>query len=288
MQADAGRHEEAFQTFTAVIASHSTDPRGWAGLAGAHFFRGGYTECLECLHKARELATTLFSEDAADRLPELAHNIASVQFVVGAVDDAWRTIRALPPEQQRLPAIRAMSGKLLLRASRYGDAIADLEAAWAVRPEASAALAIDLADCYRALGHQKKESQVLDNAIEQFPRVPELYKRSADSHLANGRTSAAIEAMRQASKHSPECRSESPEYRAQLAALLYRVGRAQEARVEAGRCIEQAALTKRDRYYRGLAYHLVGQSAAATYELHESRSDPLVKGWPDYRTLLSG
>src|ERR1019366_4064283 len=74
MQADAGRHEEALQTFDDLTTSHATDPRGWAGLAGAHFHRGRYSECLRCLHKAPELADTLYREEAADRLPELAHN----------------------------------------------------------------------------------------------------------------------------------------------------------------------------------------------------------------------
>lgn len=288
MQADAGRHEDALKTFSGLTESHALDPRGWAGLAGAHFNHGRYDDCLRCLRKARELAETHYRNESADRLAELVHNIAAVQLVVGMDDEAWRTLSELGTEQQEQPFIRALRGKLLLRRQQYEDALAELGAAWSARTEASPTLAVDLADCHRALGRHADEAVVLDEAVRQFPEVPEIHKRAADCHLARSRTASAIESMQKATGCSPEHTSASPQYRAQLAALLCKTGRVEEGVTEARRCVEEAALTKPDRYYRGLAYYLLGEIACAEYELAQSRLDPVVRGWPDYEALTEG
>ena len=69
-------------------------------------------------------------------------------------------------------------------------------------------------------------------------------------------------------------------------AMRQRLGRIAEAREEAHRCLTAGEVTPRERYYRGLTLHLLGVHDSAEQELHASRRDPVVRGWPGYAELV--
>lgn len=278
MHADAGRHQEALRVFAALTQSHPNDPRGWAGLGGAYFHMGRYEQSVEALQRAHAVALARYKEESTQRVVEIVHNIVSVQILIGRRDAARTTLDGLSNQDQAHPFIRGLRGRLLLRDGYYNEALPHLQEAHAASVDVSAVLIVDLADCYWHLGQFDEEVALLQGAMTQWAGNPEICHRAAESYLRRGSTTQAIAAMRRASEHSRD----APRYRAQLAALLHQAGQTEEARAEAEACVELSAPTAQDRYYRGLAYYVLGKTRIAEDELAASRRDPVVSAWPDY------
>ena len=282
IHADTGRHQNALRVFSDLSKTHATDPRAWAGLAGAYYYLNRYEPCLDALNRCVQVGMAHYREDAAARMAEIVHNIASVQILLERYDEAEAALRGLSVEEREHPFVKAVTGRLLLARGQYQQALPYIEDAHRVGVAVSQALVIDLANCYRQLGRDGDEASVLRTAVAQSPASPELCHRAADCYLRQRDTASALDAMRMAADRSQE----SPRYRAQLAALLCRARSPQEGRAEAERCTALAAPTAQDRYYRGLAYYVLGKRVTAADELSESRKDPVVSRWPTYAEIF--
>jgi tetratricopeptide (TPR) repeat protein len=113
------------------------------------------------------------------------------------------------------------------------------------------------------------------------PSQPELCHRAADCFLRHAKIQEAAAAMQKASESLPE----SPLFRSQFAALLHQSGKVDEGLTQARECV-RSGLTAQERYYRGLAYYLLGQTESAEFDFAESRKDPVIAEWPQYGELL--
>jgi hypothetical protein len=97
-----------------------------------------------------------------------------------------------------------------------------------------------------------------------------------------GDSAAAVSALRNAVR----CAKDASQYCSQFAALLCKAGRVEEGLAQARECTKLSALTAHDRYYRGLAYYVLGKKNIAEDELSESRKDPVVSTWPHYSRVF--
>lgn len=282
MQGDGGRHREALKTFLALAEMHPGDPRVWAGLGGAYFHMEQYSRCLEALYRSRSIVLSHPGTESTKHMVEVAHNIARVQILLGKNNEAQAVLDELLPEDRNHPLIRAVQGQILLHSGKHIDALFELEQAYKATPVLSAALVLDLAECYRNFGRLDDEANLLKVAMQQLPGNTDICHRAADSFLRRGEKEAAVAAMRSAAQYLPE----SPRFRSQLAALLYQRDEVQEALAEASKVVELAAPTAHDRYYRGLAYYILGKTVIAEDELAESRSNLVISGWPHYSEVF--
>jgi tetratricopeptide (TPR) repeat protein len=281
LQGEAGRHDAALRTFLDLAASHPTDPRTWAGVAGAYFHLGEHGRCLEALEECLDVGSRHHPADTTGRLAEIRHNIASVQILLQRYDAAWATLEQASTSEREHPFVVAARGRVVLRRRGPRQALPLLEAASRALGDASPPAVIDLADCYRDLRRADDELGLVEAVLARRPGSPELWHRGADCYLRHGNVPAAIDALRNAVARSED----SPRFRAQLAALLCRAGDARGGHEEAERCIGLAARTAQDRYYRGLAYHVLGRSACAAEEWAASKTDAAVRDWPPYSAL---
>lgn len=286
MMAEAGEHRRAASIFSQVTEAAPHDPRGWFGLAGARYFLGDAVSALE----AYERCATLLEEPRDDvdllRHAELIHNTVRCLSVLGRLPDAHRLLGTLPKEQKREPFILALEGSLRMAEGDMAGARHKLEAARASFGEQPPlSLILDLADCYAALGYIAKEQTVVEAALAspELATSPEMQRRAAVLYEKRGEGAMARRALHQAA----EAASANPVYRAELASMLWQMGKRREARTEAERAIDDD-LTPRQRYYRGLALHLLGRrDEAAEQERRSRRESPVVQAWPTYEEYLA-
>jgi tetratricopeptide (TPR) repeat protein len=285
MHANAGRHQLALKTFADLSGSHPTDPRTWAGMAGAHFHLNQYADCLTALHRSKEFSLAYYRNESAERMPEIVHNIAAVHVLLGRLEDASAALDSLAPASQAHPFVNAIRGRIALSRGEYRQALPHLVDACAAI-DVSPDTVIDLADCYVGLRRYGDELALLEQRLREMSDCPEVCHRAAQAFLRKpdrSATAAAVSAMRQAAAVS----SEVPRYRAQYAALLCKSGDPERGMAEAETCVTLAAPTPEDRYYRGLAYHILGQAAAANYERAMSQREGVVSNWPRYPNIYS-
>ena len=282
--AEAGRHREALTTFRSLTESHPHDPRGWAGAGGAYFQLGMYEASLAGLKRADEMIRTFYPTESADRLPEVLHNIASVLLLLDRPGEARVVLDRLSADQRNLPYIRALNGRLLLSEGDTAAALACLEKAYDefIRQyDVPTALVLSLADCYRQLGSAAEEIRLMKTAVEWVPPRPEVCHRAADCFLRHGRVPEAVAALRKAADSLPE----SPIYRSQYAAVLHRTDKLDEGLAQARECV-RSGLTVQERYYRGLAYYILGLTESAEFDFAECSKDVVIAQWPPYSDLL--
>ncbi|HYL74819.1 MAG TPA: tetratricopeptide repeat protein [Bryobacteraceae bacterium] len=284
MLAERGRHRDALKAFGTITESYPNDPRGWAGLGGAYYHLGNYESALPALVRAKEMILTFYPRESSERLPEVIHNIASVLSLLGRSREAWKILEGLTEEQRHAPYIRALEGRLLLEQGASAAALPYLEGAYCElleQHDAPAAVIVNLADCYQQLGRHREEIELMTRTVAMSPENPELFHRAADCFLRNHKVTEAVSALRRAT----ECFAESPLYRAQLAALLVQTNQVSEGLLHARECV-RSGLTEPERYYRGLAYYLLGKFESADFELAECRKNTLIEKWPNYTELL--
>jgi tetratricopeptide (TPR) repeat protein len=281
---EAGRHREALKIFQSLTESHPRDPRGWAGAGGAYFQLGMYERSLTALKRADETIREFYPRESADRLPEVLHNIGSLLLLLDRTKEAWAVLNRFSVDQRKLPYVQALEGRLLLAGDKAAAALPHLEAAYhEFRQQYSAppSLVMSLADCYRDLGQSAKEIELMKATLDMVPSQPELCHRAADCFLRHAKVQDAAAAMRKATESLPE----SPLYRSQFAALLHQSGKVDEGLTHARECV-RSGLTAQERYYRGLAYYLLGQTESAEFDLAESRKDAVIAEWPHYKEVL--
>ena len=282
LQATGGKHREACATFDELRRILPEDPRAWAGSAGARFHLGDYESALDAYQRCQRL----LDREPPEYQWKMAHNLASTLLALGRANEAWEVLSPLPDE----PYIRATKGEALLSQGCPEQALPFLEQAFRsfcesqdVLPNPSS-LILRLADCHRALRQSRKELALLERAstFRELQKKPEILLRMAQCYLGNRRLDRALECLDAAVALAPE----SLVYRAQRALLLHLSGDAEAAQREAHRCLSPEDENPRERYYRGLAFHLLGVEAPARTELRRSRLDPAISSWPDYASLL--
>jgi tetratricopeptide (TPR) repeat protein len=282
MQADAARHQDALRTFENLTRQHERDPRVWAAVAAACFHLGQYSRSLDALTRSRECVLNYYKEESAQHTPEIVHNIANVLILLERLDDAQKEIDALPTGNHALPFIRGMKGRILFHRGRYREALPYLKGAYEESMDVLPVLTVNLADCYTYLGLPDDELRLIQRAVKQLPASPEIWNRAAHCFQMRRDFNAALNALRNAVQLAKDV----PQYRAQLAALLCKVNRIEEGRAVARECVKLSAPTAHDRYYRGLAFYVLGKKLVAEEELTESRSDPVVSKWPHYSEVF--
>lgn len=285
MWAEAGEHQRALDVFWRLTELWPTDPRGWMGLAGARYYLGDVAGALETYLRCRELTAEPADETDRLRADELTHNIARCLGALGRSAEARELLAALPAERRRQPFVRALAGALALA---EGDAVRARDELEAARRGFDGglplSLVLDLADTYQRLGLVDHERGEIERAlgIEELSREPELQRRAADLYHRVGEPRLALAALRLAAERA----ADGLVYRAELASMLWQLGDREAARREAERAIADG-MTPRQRYYRGLALHLLGsRQRAAEEERRSRREDPAIRGWPGYDELL--
>jgi tetratricopeptide (TPR) repeat protein len=279
LQAESGRHRDAYATFGNLVGIQPDDPRAWAGKAGALFHLGDAEGSLEAYRRCQRL----LDDEAPRHRTETAHNVAMTLLSLGRTDEAWSELGTVPEE----PYILAAKGAVRLAQSRPERALSFLEEAYQIyrdSPSLPSSLIIRLADCYKALRMEQRELSLLEEAqrLDSLKDDPEILRRAAFCYLSRDRFELALRRLDSAVALAPD----SLVYRVERAQLLYQTGHTEDARREAHRCFSPEDESPRERYYRGLAFHLLGAGEAARTEHLSSLRDPTVRSWPAYADLL--
>ena len=284
MLGELGRHRKAHNVFLRLTESHPRDPRTWAGLGGALYHLGLYEDSLRALERSKAAILSFYKDESVAQLAGVVHNIASTLLVLGRRKDAQTALDSLSSEERENPFIFGIQGRLLLAGGNPAAALQYLERAYfdsLERFDYSTSLIISLADCYLQLQRTNEEIGLMEKAMGVLSSHPEICRRAADCFRRHGRIRSALAALEKAAEGLPE----SPTYRAQLASALYQVGRTEEAITQARACLG-SQLSPHDRYYRGLAFYLVGRFDIAEFELTECRKIEVLSQWPHYSEVL--
>jgi tetratricopeptide (TPR) repeat protein len=296
---EMNRDADAEAAFDAAVKLKPQDPRAWAGLGATRVLRQQYRESLDAYERAIELLRHATEPLHVEARPQVYYNAA---FVAGLAGEPRRAVGFLDAADRCQPSnalVLALRGHILLQ---MGDVVAGydaMELAIDARPRATAAataVLLELADCAGQLGDREKEHQLLTEALQTDCGAGAVGSRSADAiarrarirrGLANlcareGRFDRAIDWLDQAIGIDPQ----SIQLHAERALALDAMDRSFERDREIDWCVERTALTPRDHYYIGLAYHLGGHATVAAEHRRQSRSDALVKRWAEYDELL--
>lgn len=284
LQGDGGRFSEARETFAELVRLCPGDPRLWAGLGGAQSYLAQPDEALRSFETSLALLQEAGAAADDPHVLEVTHNIGKVLLVLGRLDEAWQRLADLPHAAAGEPYLQALRGQIQLARGQPDSARRLLEEAleaYQSTRDLDASLVTSLADCYRSLREPEREAALLQRGEELLPEDAEIKKRRAELFLRQGLTEHAVSSLRKAIRCDPS----SVPMRSELALLLARLGREEEARHAAHQCLRPREESPRERYYRGLALYLLGVEDLARRELEEARQDPVVAGWPPYEDL---
>jgi len=183
-----------------------------------------------------------------------------------------------------------LRARLHLQAGRHADAIRLLEAALRYFARTSSSPPVDvlltLGNAYRRAGRAADERKIFQTAMCQFEQDPDSVHLD---YLLGGSQRLPLKFLARAVEVVPD----SVVYRAEFASLLHANGRKEEAKKQAEVCLlferrSQRSPTPLERYYLGLASHILGKHELASYfrQLADDNDD-VVSRWPNYKDLLS-
>jgi Flp pilus assembly protein TadD len=274
----AGAFKQATRVFPA-------DPRGWAGLGGALFMLGRFSEAAVAYAEADRLITPSASAEHRAHANDVKGNLATTLALLGRSTEGLKALRAVANIAEH-PRLLVLLGHLLLMDGQRRPARKAFDQALSKAPTdtvTSAELFVDLADGYRILQDGAKELSSLVKALAARPGRADTYRRLAAHYAAAGDLSAAERYLRSSLHKDPQ----SIAARSELALLLASDDRADEAAEEARTCLTGEPRSALDHYYAGLAFHVLGDEASATVERGLSRRDSRIARWPEYGALRS-
>lgn len=277
LQAESGQHRAAQVTFSQLVQICADDPRAWAGLAGARFHLAEYQEALDAYRHAQRL----LAQEDPEHQAEMAHNAARTLLALGRADEAWAELSTIEDE----PYVVAAKAAVLFTQGQAARALSLFETAFRAyrrSPSLPSSLVIQYADCLQALRQDRRELELIEEALTLLPDDPEIHRRAASCYLVRNRVSRALACLDRAVALAPAALV----YRAERALILRLAGDPEAARRMAHGCLSPEDESPRERYYRGLAFYLLGAEEAANVELLQSRRDPALKHWPTYADLV--
>ncbi|HEY6293792.1 MAG TPA: tetratricopeptide repeat protein [Terriglobia bacterium] len=140
-------------------------------------------------------------------------------------EDEYRRAAQLDPN---LPVVHYQLGYLAFARGDYSKAVGEFRREIAVDP-AFAGAYLYLGTSLRRLGEDAEALPLLQQAVARDPNYALAYRSLAVAQIDAGQLQPALETLRTASQRFPE----EPAFPAQMAGLLKRLGRAQEASQEA-------------------------------------------------------
>jgi tetratricopeptide (TPR) repeat protein len=203
------RFAEAEQLAAEVLKASRTDPAAIAILAQALLAMNRADEAIAPLEKAVRRG----SDPGIEIL--LGAALGSAGRRAEAIEQLRRTTMRRPPF---LPAFQELAGQLV-KAGRVDEAIAAIESAIALAPEAID-LQLDLARLHLARNDRGQARAILLRAREAAPGRPDLLTELARVLLLDGDYASAADAYRHALAHRPD----DAMTRADLAACLLEMG----------------------------------------------------------------
>jgi len=285
LQAELGRHEAAAKTFQSLAKTNPADPRAWHGLGGALFQSGDCTGALASYDRCKRLLNEGGGPPRSSHIVDVTHNIGRALLALGKTEQAWSELDALSEKESRDPHILALRGRILLAQKRPSDAVGYLEQVlWSYLNEQTPPLSYlcDLADCYLALGRTHDASRVLARGISAYEKDAAYYRKLAEFALYSRDYEKATTFLKKAVSLEPE----SIQNLAELASIQYCTGGRKEAVLNAKRCCDLKPAMAQDRYYRGLAFFVLGKREAAEEERLQAGKDDIIGSWPDYNDLF--
>ncbi len=287
LQAKIGHHRSARKTFHDLAQDQPEDPRVWASLAGAQFYLADYETALSSYRKCRALLDgNPRTTRTVSVIGEMTHNTARVLLALGDPKAAEVELTTIDPSEAKEPYIESLRGRILMDQGDCGRALEYLEKAFGAYEKSSnipISLVMDMADCYRTLERFDKELEVVENGMNRLHDDPEMWRRGAQCYQVQGDLARAINCMRQAISLDPD----SVLFTGELALLFRLSGDTRRSEAEAERCLNLVQLCGTEHYYRGLAFHLLGQQQLADYEIGLSRGEPVIQTWPEYGDLVN-
>lgn len=285
LKAEMGRHEAAAKTFGSLVEMNPEDPRAWHGLGGALFHLGECTKALAAYERCKRLLNEGSELQRSSHIVDVIHNIGRVLLALGKPEQAWVELDALSEKESREPNILALRGKILFAQKRPYDAVGYFEqAVWPYLNEQTQPLSYvcDLADCYLALGRVHDALRVLFRNISACEKDAAFCRKLAEFALHFRDYEKAMTFLKKAVDLEPE----SIQDLAELASIKYCIGDMDEAVLYAKRCRDLKPNTAQDRYYRGLAFFILGKREAAEEERIQAERDNIIGSWPDYKYLF--
>jgi tetratricopeptide (TPR) repeat protein len=285
LQAELGCHEAAAKTFGGLAKTNPEDPRAWHGLGGALFHLGECTGALAAYERCKRLLHELSGFQRSSHIVDVIHNIGRVLLELGKTEQAWAELDTLSEKESRDPHILALRGKILLAQKRPSDAASYFEQAmWPNLNGRTQHLSnvCDLADCYLALGRVHEASRVLSQGISSCERDAAFCRKLAEFALHSRDFKKATTFLKKAVNLEPE----SIQNLAELASIQYFLGEMDEAVLYAERCRDLKPDTALERYYRGLAFYIMGKREVAEEERLQAEKDNIIGSWPDYKDLF--
>ena len=281
LQAEAGRHRDALDTFTEASTIFPADPRVWAGIAGAQYYLSCYESVRKTYEKCRSLVNESANENHKSHLTEVVHNLAQVLFVLGETDQALAELNHLPDTEQQRPETLSLMGRILMSKGETERALSYLKRA--NESEQSASLMLDIADCYGKRGELRKQYEMLNRAAKAYPNDAEV-SRSLAVYFANqAQFDSALRCMERAVDLFPN----KITYRAELALLFNLVGASDELDKQVKACLSLAVSTYADHYYLGLIYYITRRVERALDEFEYAKKDKKLTAWPYYDALVA-
>lgn len=285
LQAELGCHGAAAKTFGGLAKTNPEDPRAWHGLGGALFHLGECTGALAAYERCKRLLHEGRGFQRSSHIVDVIHNIGRVLLELGKTEQAWAELDTLSERESRDPHILALRGKILLAQKRPSDAASYFEQAmWPNLNDRTQHLSCvcDLADCYLALGRVYEASRVLSRGISSCERDATFCRKLAEFALHSHDFKKATTFLKKAVNLEPE----SIQNLAELASIQYFLGDMDEAVLYAERCRDLKPDTALERYYRGLAFYIMGKREAAEEERLQAEKDNIIGSWPDYKDLF--
>ena len=287
IHSNSDQHKEACQVFERLSRISPSDPRIWAGLAGARFFLGDYQGALVDYRHSEKLVRENGDPQDIVHLVELMHNIAWTILKIGDPSSAWEVLQDLPVIAEHEPNIAELKGKICLErgriteAAKYFETALELDRERGEKPAFS--LVSNLADTYHLLDRDYDEKQCVFTWLVDFESDPEMLCKLAACSIRNMDFQSASRWLTKAIETTPK----SIIYRSELASILFYFGDIKAAKTMAIECHGLTANCAREHYYLGLAYHILESIEIAKLERQKANVDVVVANWPEYSELLS-
>src|SRR6185503_3320438 len=107
LQAELQRHDAARATFHELVTKHPSDPRGWAGLAGAQYYLNSYSDAVisyrECLNLLRRGDAERGSHER-----DMVHNLGWALVALERFEEALAEIENLPERFKMEPSLQKL------------------------------------------------------------------------------------------------------------------------------------------------------------------------------------
>jgi tetratricopeptide (TPR) repeat protein len=280
LRAEGERHEDALKTFRKASTEFQNDPRVWAGIAGAQYHLSCYEEARNSYEKCRALVNQSDDESHKSHLVEVIHNLARVLVVMGHEVQALSELNHLPEPQMQHPEILTLKGWIFMNVGDLEQARKYLEKAY--ESDKTPSLILDLSECYERCGEFLKQYEMLNQAIQLFPRDAQICRSLAAYFINRGEWDLALSYFKKTVSLSPH----EIRYRAELALLSHRIRNSADFDHQVEKSLTLPATNYTEHYYLGLIYYLIGKFERALDEYKYAKKDRKLATWPYYDELV--